>query len=91
MHELKQRDLKRKLAVLKDYDADVHAASREDDLIRKPVNGKFQFQKSNFDFLEKPTVDYEELESTKLRKTATRTTKQEIAGLCKIKPQKRQS
>jgi hypothetical protein len=39
MHELKQRDLKRKLAVLKDYDADVQAASREDDLIRKPVNG----------------------------------------------------
>jgi len=89
MHELKQRELKRKLAVLKDFDADIQVASREDDLIRKPVNGVFRMQKSNFDFLEKPEVDYEELEDQKRVKTQNRSAKQDLAGL--MKPQKRSS
>ena len=63
-HEIKQRDLRRRLEVLRDlekqamqeslgYDKSKGIASREDDLIRKTPNG-FIFLKQNFDWLEKP-------------------------------------
>lgn len=63
-HEIKQRDLRRRLEVLRDlekqamqeslgYDKSKGIASREDDLIRKTPNG-FIFMKQNFDWLEKP-------------------------------------
>ena len=61
MHEIKQRDLRRRLEVLRDMDqlgGDEKAKilNREDDLIRKTPNG-FIFQKQNFDWLEKPQSD----------------------------------
>jgi hypothetical protein len=58
--EIKQRELKKKLDVLKNYDADLHAQNREDDLIKKPPNGEFIMQKSNFDFMDKPTDEFED-------------------------------
>ena len=57
MHEIKQRDLRRRLEVLREMDQmsneDRAKLDREDDLIRKTPNG-FIFQKQNFDWLEKP-------------------------------------
>lgn len=38
--------------MLRSFDADI--MTRDDDLIKKPPNGVFIMQKSNFDFLEKP-------------------------------------
>ena len=65
MFEMKQRELKRKLEVLKDVDMNDITGDRrilkEDELIRKAPNGRFIMRKSNFDFLEKPesSVDIE--------------------------------
>ena len=62
-HEIKQRDLRRRLEVLRDMEKQAlqdslglgskNFVSREDDLIRKTPNG-FVFLKQNFDWLEKP-------------------------------------
>lgn len=63
-HEIKQRDLRRRLEVLRDMEKQAlsdslglerskNLVSREDDLIRKTPNG-FVFLKQNFDWLEKP-------------------------------------
>lgn len=68
LHELRHRELKRKLEVVKAVDhkdfmsRDVGAVAendgtltmKEDELIRKRPNGTFVMFKSNFDFLEKP-------------------------------------
>jgi hypothetical protein len=58
MHEIKQRDLRRRLEVLREIDQgqagekkDHH--NKDDDLIKKTPNG-FIFIKQNFDWLEKP-------------------------------------
>ena len=56
MHEFKQRDLRRRLEVLREMEQGGSKSanqSQEDDLIRKTPNG-FIFQKQNFDWLEKP-------------------------------------
>jgi len=56
MHEIKQRDLRRRLEVLREMEQGGSKSanqSQEDDLIRKTPNG-FIFQKQNFDWLEKP-------------------------------------
>lgn len=58
MHEIKQRDLRRRLEVLREIDQSAgdkkkHAPNRDDDLIKKTPNG-FVFIKQNFDWLEKP-------------------------------------
>ena len=63
LHELRHRELKRKLEVLRDIDpAELKGSSKDDttmtlkddELIRKAPNGTFIMHKSNFDFLEKP-------------------------------------
>lgn len=60
LHEIKQRDLRRKLEVLRDFDPntlqdeDGTVTRKDDELIRKAPNGKLIMYKSNFDFLEKP-------------------------------------
>jgi len=64
LHELRHRELKRKLEVVKAIDpSDILKSSdnqdgtltlKEDELIRKAPNGRFIMFKSNFDFLEKP-------------------------------------
>lgn len=61
MHEVKQRELRRKLEVLKNFDpaslkqnADASVTLKDDELIRKAPNGRLIMYKSNFDFLEKP-------------------------------------
>ena len=69
LHELRHRELKRKLEVVKAVDhkdfmsrADAATSAsnectltmKEDELIRKRPNGTFVMFKSNFDFLEKP-------------------------------------
>ena len=59
-HEIKQRDLRRRLEVLRDMDKQTAGTKPgdEDDLIKKTPNG-FIFLKQNCDWLEKPesTVD----------------------------------
>lgn len=68
LHELKQRELRRKLEVLRGVDESDftgRAVCKEDELIRKAPNGLFIMQKSNFDFLEKP-------ESCEIEKPKTR-------------------
>ena len=52
LHEIKQRDLRRRLEVIRDLEQGKPAAEDED-LIKKTPNG-FVFMKQNFDFLEKP-------------------------------------
>ena len=52
MHEIKQRDLRRRLEVLRDLDQG-QGVTEDDDLIRKTPNG-FILQKQNFDWMEKP-------------------------------------
>lgn len=68
LHELRHRELKRKLEVVKAVDHkdfisreggsaaanDGTLTMKEDELIRKRPNGAFVMFKSNFDFLEKP-------------------------------------
>ena len=64
LHELRHRELKRKLEVVKAIDPtdllrdgnkdDGTLTMKEDELIRKAPNGRFIMFKSNFDFLEKP-------------------------------------
>jgi hypothetical protein len=65
LHELRHRELKRKLEVVKTIDPaeilkdgsnneDGTLTLKEDELIRKAPNGRFIMFKSNFDFLEKP-------------------------------------
>lgn len=51
-HEIKQRDLRRRLEVLRDLEAGKNL-NNEEDLIRKTPNG-FVFLKQNFDWMEKP-------------------------------------
>ena len=51
LHEVKQRDLRRRLEVLRDMEVGQKGA--EDELIKKTPNG-FIFQKQNFDWMEKP-------------------------------------
>lgn len=71
LHELRHRELKRKLEVLRDFDPlDLKAREdgtmtlKDDELIRKAPNGTFIMHKSNFDFLEKPeSLEAEELEA----------------------------
>jgi hypothetical protein len=58
MHEIKQRDLRRRLEVIRDMDQGGQIFDRDDDLIRKTPNG-FIFQKQNFDWLEKPQSNIE--------------------------------
>lgn len=53
MHEIKQRDLRRRLEVLRSIDHPDGTLGEEDDLIRKTPNG-FIFQKQNLDWMEKP-------------------------------------
>jgi hypothetical protein len=60
--ELQQKELKRKLEVLtenrlprKQQDmTELGRTCKDDELIRKSANGRFELYKSNFDFLEKP-------------------------------------
>lgn len=67
IHEIKQRELKRKLEVLTDINPrknrkenqELGQISKDDELIRKAKNGNFQMFKSNFDFLEKPEPNFE--------------------------------
>ena len=67
LHEIKQRELKRKLEVLTDLNPkkfkkdnqEQGQISKDDELIRKAKNGNFQMYKSNFDFLEKPQPSFE--------------------------------
>ena len=61
-YEKKQRDLRRKLEVLKNFDPsslrqneDASVTRKDDELIRKAPNGRLIMYKSNFDFLEKPS------------------------------------
>lgn len=64
LHEMRHRELKRKLEVVRAFDpADLVKGAanqdgtltlKEDELIRKAPNGNFVMFKSNFDFLEKP-------------------------------------
>lgn len=64
IHELQQRELRRKLEVLTDMRTDKRLLARQaeeggriskdDELIRKSANGVFVMYKSHFDFLEKP-------------------------------------
>ena len=63
LHEMRHRELKRKLEVVKAFDpADLvknqnsngTLTLKEDELIRKAPNGRFIMFKSNFDFLDKP-------------------------------------
>lgn len=66
LHELRHRELRRKLEVVKAIDPadllkdggsvkkDGTLTFKEDELIRKAPNGRFIMFKSNFDFLEKP-------------------------------------
>ena len=51
MHEIKQRDLRRRLEVLRDTNG--KKINEDDDLIRKTPNG-FIMMKQNFDWMEKP-------------------------------------
>ena len=68
LHEIKQRDLRRKLEVLRDFDPktlqdeDGTVTRKDDELIRKAPNGKMIMYKSNFDFLEKPQSQHIEEE-----------------------------
>ena len=67
LHELRHRELRRKLEVVKAIDPadllkdggsakkDGTLTFKEDELIRKAPNGRFIMFKSNFDFLEKPS------------------------------------
>ena len=75
LHELQQRELKRKLEVLTEVkpvaktrqdNQEVGRISKDDELIRKSANGVFIMYKSNFDFLEKPLGTVED--SSELRK-----------------------
>ena len=52
MHEIKQRDLRKRLEVLRDLDQG-KGINEDDDLIKKTPNG-FVFMKQNFDWMEKP-------------------------------------
>lgn len=82
LHEIKQRELKRKIEVLTDVKplkykqdgSEQGQISKDDELIRKTKNGKFQMFKSNFDFLEKPEPNFEltleELNAQKRQKMA---------------------
>lgn len=64
LHEMRHRELKRKLEVVRAFDPadlvkggakqDGMLTLKEDELIRKKPNGNFVMFKSNFDFLEKP-------------------------------------
>jgi hypothetical protein len=51
-HEIKQRDLRRRLEVLREND-NSKKLREDEDLIRKTPNG-FIFMKQNFDWMEKP-------------------------------------
>ena len=64
MHEIKQRDLRRRLEVIRDMDQGGQIFDRDDDLIKKTPNG-FIFQKQNFDWLEKPQSNID-AESTRV-------------------------
>lgn len=65
LHEMRHRELKRKLEVVKAFDPadlvkgdskqDGQLTMKEDELIRRAPNGRFIMFKSNFDFLEKPS------------------------------------
>jgi len=61
MHEIKQRDLRRRLEVLRDIEGHKGIAE-ENDLIRKTPNG-FVFIKQNFDWMDKPQSHVEPHES----------------------------
>ena len=63
-HEIKQRDLRRRLEVLRELDATASSKQGEDDLIKKTPNG-FVFLKQNFDWMDKPqSVAAEDLQRT---------------------------
>lgn len=56
--EVREKDLRRKLEVLRNIDpsqdSDASVTKKDDELIRKAPNGRLIMYKSNFDFLEKP-------------------------------------
>ena len=88
MHEIKQRDLRRRLEVLRDLDQlggddKAKILNREDDLIKKTPNG-FIFQKQNFDWLEKPQSDIQ------AEQTRTNSVKQSIKNIFKHQKAKSQ-
>ena len=70
LHEIKQRELKRKLEALTDLkpakrvidhdESEMGMISKDDELIRRTSNGRFILYKSNFDFLEKPKSTFED-------------------------------
>lgn len=70
LHEIKQRELKRKLEALTDFkpvqrvtihdESEMGMISKDDELIRRTSNGRFILYKSNFDFLEKPKSTFED-------------------------------
>lgn len=57
-HEIKQRDLRRRLEVLRELDVTAGSKQGEDDLIKKTPNG-FIFMKQNFDWMDKPQSNTE--------------------------------
>jgi len=61
MHEIKQRDLRRRLEVLRDIE-NSSGVAEETDLIRKTPNG-FVFMKQNFDWMDKPSSHVEATDS----------------------------
>lgn len=78
---------------MKSFDADI--MTRDDDLIKKPPNGVFIMEKSNFDFLEKPAglMSDEEMDETNVPRQAqllprtkggARSAKQEISHLMQM-------
>lgn len=76
MHEIKQRDLRRRLEVLREIDQSAPAGERkdhpnkDDDLIKKTPNG-FVFIKQNFDWLEKPqsNIDPEQIRTNSVKQS----------------------
>lgn len=87
LHELQQRELKRKLEVLTDLKprahkiqgAEVGKISKDDELIRKSANGVFVMYKSNFDFLEKPMPVVEDSHELRQQVKKQKTAKSQIA------------
>lgn len=87
IHELQQRELKRKLEVLtemkpvaraRQQDNEVGRISKDDELIRKSANGVFVMYKSNFDFLEKPLSTIEDSHSLRKEVKKQKTAKSSI-------------
>lgn len=76
MHEIKQRDLRRRLEVLREIDQSAQTGDRkdhpnkDDDLIKKTPNG-FVFLKQNFDWLEKPqsNIDPEQMRTNSVKQS----------------------